>query len=143
MEVTRNGLYWPSGINQLKPNKMKKFECEELEKVVQLCKDNNIECYAFQRDRPISQIFMVDNSGRIGTVSARYGGLSYATVHKPCKKAGTGFGLSGFNGYEKADILRINQTFINRPEWASQYSVEKYKGWEEYANNRILKYYKL
>ena len=123
------------------------FKCEELEKVVQICKENNIECYAFQKDRPISQIFVVDTNGRIGTVSENFGGLTYATVHKPCFDYGTGFGLSGYNRCEKASIKRVKDAmYTTLPDWAMRGTVKKYKDWADYVStpiNRTLEYYKL
>lgn len=123
---------------------MKKYKNEELEKAVAICKENEIKAYAFQKET-ISQIFAVDADGNIGTVSALWGGVTYATVHKGSREHGSGFCLSGEN--EIASIERIKECMLTvRPNWARGGSVEKYKSWEDYLLkpiNRILKYYEL
>lgn len=126
---------------------MKKYECDELQKVVEICKENNIKVYAFQKDTPIGQIFIVDAEGHIGSVSESWGMVSYSTVHHGCKDAGTGFGLTDYNGYESASIKRIKDAMLTiRPQWAHQYDVKKYKDWNDYLSkpiNQILTYFEL
>ena len=76
----------PVNIDDLEfPNSM-------LKELVENLLDANFRVYVFQ-DKRITQIFYEDEHGRIGSSSDRYGFLTYDSVHKPDKYAGTGYGL--------------------------------------------------
>jgi len=123
------------------------FRCDGLKEVVALCKANSIKVYAFQRNEPIGQVIVVSENGQIGSVSESWGGLSYSTVHKGNRQCGTGFGLSGVFGCEPALIERIKDAmFTIKPDWAQNYTVEKYRDWNDYISkpiNQILTYFEL
>lgn len=125
---------------------MKKYKCDELQKVVDICKANGIKVYGFQTNTPISQILLVDSSGNIGTVSEYFGGLRYSTEHKAGYGNGTGFILSENGSCESASLELIKQAMLTiRPFWA-QGDVIKYKNWDEYISdpiNRILTYFEI
>lgn len=124
-----------------------KFKNQELARVVEIAEQNNYRVFAFQHDEPISQVLVVSENNKIGTISESWGGLSYGTVHKPCHKFGTGFGLSGYMVSSPASLSMIKACCeIVKPEWASSGEVKKYKNWEEYVNNpinAILKYFEI
>jgi hypothetical protein len=74
------------------------------------------------------------------------GQIRFSTVHKPCKKYGTGFSLS--NPYEGPAIETVDIQYLsNLPKLYSQIwknkKVEKYSSFNDYLNsptNQILKY---
>ena len=123
------------------------FENEALQELVKIAKENGYRVFAFQKDKPISQVLIVSESGKIGSASASWGGLSYSTTHKPCREFGTGFGLSGVNGCELPSIERIRDcTETIKPHWAGIGQVVKYRDWEEYKAyrmNAILEYFEI
>lgn len=124
-----------------------KFKNQELARVVEIAKQNNYRVFAFQHDEPISQVLVVSENNKIGTISESGGGLSYGTVHKPCIQFGTGFDLSGHMASSPASLIMIKTCCeITKPVWASSGEVKKYKNWEEYVNNpmnRILNYFEI
>lgn len=124
------------------------YENKELERVVEIAKANQYRVYAFQHDKPISQVF-ITNGRSIGTVSASYGGVSYSTVHKPDMNIGTGFGLSGDAldcDYASIDKIRSCVHSV-RPYWATgeRYAnVHKWESWDKYQQKeKILKYFEV
>lgn len=125
---------------------MKKYKCDELQKVVDICKANGIKVYGFQTNTPISQILLVDGSGNIGSVSEYFGGLRYSTVHKRSDRNGTGFMLSDYGSFESASLELIKRAMLTiKPFWANG-DVIKYKNWDEYISdpvNSILTYFEI
>lgn len=123
------------------------FKNQELKRVVEIAKQNNYRVFAFQHNEPISQVFVVSENNKIGTISESWGGLSYGTIHKPCHKFGTGFGLSGYMASAPASLNMIKACCeVVKPEWAGSGEVKKYKNWEDYVNtpmNRILTYFEI
>lgn len=121
----------------------RKFENQDLEKVVSIAKDRGYKVYTFKSSGNIKQIFIVNQESQIGSCSAYFSGVNFSTVHKPNQSVGTGFRTSG----EFADPERIDLCFRTYPEWyVSDKNVVKYKSWDEYISspiNRILKYYEL
>lgn len=75
-----------------------------------------------------------------------FGGISFSTVHRPCKECGTGYGLTDFNdpGIYEPTIKDAKQAFINAPSWArptERAAVIKYKNWEEYTQRNTMPEY--
>lgn len=73
--------------------------------------------------------------------------LRFSTVHKPCREAGTGYGLNDeFEGIENPTIDDAKKAFILKPIWAnkwhpSNFIPSKYKDLEEYMSHEtVLKY---
>lgn len=124
-----------------------KLKNQELARVIEIAKQNKYRVFAFQKNQPISQILIVSQSDKIGTISASYDGVSYGTIHKPCHKFGTGFGLSGYMASAPASLNMIKSCCeIVKPEWAGSGEVKKYKNWEDYVNtpiNRVLTYFEI
>lgn len=123
------------------------FKNQELERVVEIAKQNNYRVFAFQHNKPISQVFVISENNKIGTISESWGGVSYGTVHKPCHQFGTGFGLSGYIASAPASLDMIKACCeIVKPVWADSGEVKKCNNWEEYVNNpinRILNYFEI
>lgn len=120
----------------------RKFENQDLEKVVSIAKDRGYKVYTFQSAGNIKQIFIVNQENQIGSCSAYFGGITFSSVHKPDKEIGTGFRVSG----EFADPEKLDICFRSYPSWPTSKNVIKYKSWDEYISspiNRILKYYEL
>lgn len=69
---------------------------------------------------------------------AYFGGLSFSTVHKGCKKFGTGFGLTE-EGICEPTLQHAIACFITAPNWAKgdMRVIVKYKSWEDYLSNSI------
>lgn len=80
--------------------------------------------------------FHFTDGTRIGYCQVEYfGGLSFSTVHKPCRQCGTGFSANEDRIFEPS-VKAAEKAFIIAPSWASQSdrgAVVKYKSWEEYT----------
>lgn len=79
----------------------------------------------------------------IGSVEVDYyGGLNFASVHKPNRYTGTGFAMA--REVTQPTIEHALATFNLAPHWATDSqcsSVVKYKNWDEFAKTeRILSY---
>ena len=48
------------------------FENEALQELVKIAKENGYRVFAFQKDKPISQVLIVSESGKIGSASASW-----------------------------------------------------------------------
>ena len=110
---------------------------------VETLKGAGFKCYTSDtKEKPTYCYFVKDN--KIGYVQEAYfGGLSFSTVHKGCKKFGTGFGLTE-NGICEPTLQHAVDCFILAPNWAKRDigAIVKYKSWDEYLSNpvnRILK----
>ncbi len=121
------------------------FKSELLETAVALAKENGFQVYAFQKNTPISQVFITNESG-VCTVSTDLSGmLNIGTCHKPCRNFGTGFRLN------EDPIGEITVNYLNNaiktvnPFWAKgSGSIVKYSNWEDYSNERtILTYFEI
>lgn len=81
--------------------------------------------------------FHFTDGKQIGYCQERYfGGITFSTVHKPCKECGTGFGLEEAGIYNPT-IKDAKKAFILAPNWAKISDVEavrKYADWNEYAS---------
>lgn len=122
------------------------FKNEELERVVNLAKENGFQVWTFESNSTkIEQVFITDGKN-IGTVSADYSGVRFGTVHKPCRECGTGYGLQE-DHIINSGLDNIKESFMFAPRWAKakqKAAVIKYAGWDEYlTKNTILKYYQL
>ena len=124
------------------------YENKELERIVEIAKEHGYKVYAFQPNKPISQVF-ITNGVDIGTVSASYGGVSYSTVHKPNINTGTGFGMSGSHPEcDYASIDKIKSCVHSvRPYWATgdrYIDVKKWESWDKFQQKeKILKYFEV
>lgn len=128
----------------------RKFQNESLQRVCDISKEKGYKVYTFEATGNIRQVFIVDNEGRICTVSESFGGVRYATVHKVSVGSGfgTGFGITGYNDIEFASIEKIDDALkMIAPYWinpSDAIKVKKYANWDEYTKiNFILKYYEL
>lgn len=127
---------------QLPENKV--FRNEELEKVVNLAKENGLKVFTFESSsKYIGQVFITDGT-EIGSCQADYSGVRFSTQHKPCHECGTGFGLQS-DHIINADLSNIKESFGMYPRWATptqRKAVIKYASADEYTSKeRILKYY--
>ena len=123
-----------------------KFSNEDIKEAAKFCLDLGYRIFAAQNEN-ISYFNIVDGLGNIGYIQANYyGGLDYSTVHKPCKRFGTGFGLNNGILGDPLSIDLIHQCLGLTRCWASYYKVEKFKDWNDYLNyptNNILTYYEI
>ena len=122
------------------------FANQELKRAYNVAKSRNYKCYAFQKNRNISQFFFENESGKIGTAHEHFGGITLGTVHKPNRNCGTGFRITDKNS-DFASPENIDSAFILAPYWASRTdvaAVKKYKNWQEYASKEtILNYFEI
>ena len=93
------------------------FKNEELAEVVKLSKKEGYKVYTWEStNKNITQIFIVNQENQICTVSEHYGCVTYSTVHKPCKFAGTGYRLD--NEPQTANLNKIKEAFNTLiPSW--------------------------
>lgn len=66
---------------------------------------------------------------------AYFGGITFSTVHKPCRECGTGFGLNE-DGLYSPTVKDAKRSFIHAPNWAKRTdyeAVKKYANWEEFT----------
>jgi len=70
-------------------------------------------------------------------------GFSFSTVHKPCKRCGTGFSIH--KEISKPSLNAAKDALAFAPNWASDKDMEaivKYKSIEEYiSKDSVLKYH--
>lgn len=73
--------------------------------------------------------------------------VRFGTIHKPCREAGTGYGLNDeFEGIENPTAEDAKKAFITKPTWANKFEPRefiptKYKDLEEYMKREtVLKY---
>jgi hypothetical protein len=72
-----------------------------------------------------------------------FGGLRFSSVHKPCREAGTGFGLQDDPGLYTATVEDAKKAFTVAPAWwrGKRIAIKKYKDWNEYTEkNNSCKY---
>ena len=127
---------------------MKNFANEKLKKCVDIAKKRGYSVWTFKSSsNTISQIFIDNNKGAIGTVQAFYSGIQFSTLHKSERgqhNNGSGFGslIKGqqFNDPDDMDII-----FSRCPYWKQNCSgITKYKSMQDYIKrNTILTYYEL
>jgi hypothetical protein len=119
-----------------------KTTSELLENFLTTLKENGFNVYVPENPSTYAH-FVKDNN--IGYVQVGYfGGLEFSTVHKPCNRYGTGFGLNHDNGIIDPTIEDAEKAFACSPDWGNP-NVEKYKSWDEYISspvNQIIKYVK-
>lgn len=114
---------------------------ELLHNFVAKLKENDFKVYTSDNKDDYSYCHIVKDD-RIGYIQSSYfGGLDFSTVHKPCSKFGTGFGISS-NIY-KPTLSDALETFIFAPIWAKGdlTTIKKYKSWDDYLSlpiNEIL-----
>lgn len=119
---------------------MRTYENELLEKAVNLAKAMGLTVWTFESTGTIKQVFF-DNGKFYGTVSDKYGFLSYATCHKANATSGTSLQIE-----ETCEVSEdcINKTLLFCPGWANLHSKSIVKQtFETHIKNSILKYYKL
>lgn len=122
------------------------FSTQLLADMANILKDNGFSVYwsKWSSSNAKPAYFYFTDGANIGYCQEAYfGGLSFSTVHKPCRECGTGFGLneSGTGIYEPT-LKDAERAFIVAPNWAKSNdvrAVRKYKSWEEYTNAPINK----
>jgi hypothetical protein len=65
-------------------------------------------------------------------------GVSFSTVHKPCREVGTGYGLDESSTGVEPTIENALKAFVFAPNWAKGNdlkAVVKYKDFQEYLDN--------
>jgi hypothetical protein len=95
-----------------------------------------------KKDLPTWCYFVKDN--KIGYMQIAYfGGLTFSTVHVPCKNFGTGFGLHE-NGIYEPTLQNAYDTFIIAPQWArgNIKDVKKFTSWAEFEKRESVLTYK-
>lgn len=120
------------------------FKSELLKNTVELAKSNGFQVYAFQKNEPITQIFIANESG-VCTISTDLSGmLNIGTSHKPCRLFGTGFRLNKEPISELTIKYFENAIRTVKPYWAGNGEVIKYANWSDYLKTeRVLTYFKL
>lgn len=125
---------------------LRPFINHDLKKVYDLAKADGCKVYTFassstQKHDPITQIFVEDPTGRIGTCEKYFSGIQFSTIHIPEKgsRQGSGYGqLNGKSDFNNPEDYKI--MFIYAPRWASA-NVKKYRNFEHYRKlNTILTY---
>lgn len=129
-------------------NTTKEFKNNDLAKVVEVAKAKGYKVYTYENtSNHITQIFIENTNGQIGTAQAHYGGIKFSTIHRPERGSGNGSGFGSlvrgeeFNSPENIDIC-----FIHSPYWTNgrQANVTKYKSFADYLKyNTILNYYEI
>jgi len=113
-----------------------------LHEFVKELKQNGFKVFTSAEDKNYSYCHFIKDD-KIGYVQTDYfGGLSFSTVHKPCKNFGTGFGLNDLNNRVwQPTIKDAENCFITAPNWATGNigDIKKYKNWDEYVNTPINK----
>ena len=113
-----------------------------LHEFVKELKQNGFKVFTSAEDKNYSYCHFIKDD-KIGYVQTDYfGGLSFSTVHKPCKGFGTGFGLNDLNNRVwQPTIKDAEKCFITAPNWATGNigDIKKYKNWDEYINTPINK----
>lgn len=125
----------------------KEYRNEELEKVVNISKEAGFKVYTFEStSKYINQVFIENQEGKICTVSEKYSGVTYATVHRPNRECGTGFGLTNDIDMASLEMIVLSMN-TNSPQWATKNQREaviKYSNWADYLKkDSILRYYEL
>jgi len=125
----------------------KEFKSKLFAEYVHLLKQRGFKVYTFKKEHgKIESVFLVLNN-QIGYVSEDYfGGLNFATVHKPSSRGnGSGFRINE-RPIIKPTIEMAFNTFINAPYWADGSKVTKWDSWTAYTKNpinAILTYYEV
>jgi hypothetical protein len=118
------------------------FANDALSETVQFIKEKGFRVWTFESRGPIKQVFFTDGKN-IGSASEYFSGITFSSVHKPCKECGTGFRMSD----EFAPKEDFKNAFYFAPNWATSQqmkAIKKYASWDEYLNkNTILKYYEI
>jgi len=105
-------------------------------------KNNGFAVYTSDtKEQPSYINFTKDN--KIGYCQYdRFGGVTFSTVHKPCKECGTGFRVTENDGTYEPTIKDAESSLIFAPNWATpkdKQAIVKYKSWEEYNSKSHLK----
>lgn len=85
--------------------------------------------------------FTFSKDGKIGYCQLAHNkwGISFSSVHKPCRECGTGFGFDdSYTGVENPTIEDALKTFVVYPQWATpsqQKAVIKFNDFEDYIEN--------
>lgn len=73
-----------------------------------------------------------------------FGGITFSTVHKPCRECGTGYRITDDPGTYQPTIEEAKAAFILAPSWARHSDIKairKYADWNEYtAKNTSCEY---
>jgi len=126
------------------------FSTQLLADMADMLKDNGLSVYWSKWSSGTAKptYFHFTDGVNIGYCQEAYfGGLSFSTVHKPCRGCGTGFGLNE-NGIYQPTLKDAERAFIIAPNWANSNDVrdvKKYKSWDEYSNtplNKMCEYVK-
>ena len=113
----------------IKPN------TETLHKYILKLLNNGFKVYCNKQEEEITYIFFEKNNNIGNCQSELFSGLKFSTVHKPNRVCGTGYGLD--KEIHNPTIKDAEETFINKPPWASSSDMEhikKYASWEDYKN---------
>lgn len=116
---------------------MKNEQIAELLNFAQTLKDNGFTVLIPKREKPSTWIIIFKN-GNFGYIqcSNYFGGYDFSTVHKPCKEAGTGYGILRDAA---PTVENANKTLLTYPDWAKhneKQAIKKYKTIEEFLNNK-------
>lgn len=88
-----------------------------------------------------STYFHFSKDNKIGYCQLAYNnwGISFSSVHKPCRECGTGFGFDdSYTGVESPTIEDAEKTFIIAPNWAKptdRKAVRKWNDFDDYIKN--------
>lgn len=117
------------------------FINEDLSKSIALLLDNDMRVFVYKSnsDKPFINYAFIDNGKGVGYIQGENnGGVRLSTVHKACKKYGTGFGLDGyFERRVDVSIEDLSTMFITIPTWERVFNIEdvvKFPSFEHYLN---------
>jgi hypothetical protein len=120
------------------------FTNAELADIYRMAKEDGLKCYTSVSSTPKEKIsyFWITDGTQIVYCQAQYSGVTFSSEHKPKNGSGlgTGFGLTNNEPVVINNVDEIKEFFTYRPNWTLRHAVNKWKNWEEFANNeRILK----
>lgn len=118
------------------------FADQHLQEVADMLKKEGLKVYISNWNHTSAKptYFHFTDGVNIGYCQTeRFGGVRFSTVHKPCKEAGTGFGIQGyFETIANPTIEDAKQAFSTIPKGyplrTYEGKIKKYANWEEYAN---------
>lgn len=109
-----------------------------LQEFMKTLSENGFKVYWPVKEDCRTWFYFVKND-KIGTAQQdEFGGLDLMTVHKPCKKCGTGFSVVR-NEFHPT-IKQAEQCFATPREFQLYYEyVRKYENWNEFAKKEYFK----
>jgi len=106
----------------------------ELKEYANKLKENKFKVYFPEIENPNFCYFVKED--KLGYVENTQHGFNFISVHKPTYANGTGYSIH--REVFEPTIKHANDTFINRPIWASvNDDIKKYLNWENFIKTSI------